>query len=94
MIVRVYDDGSTVEETHQLRRINDQPLNTIGGLCTEMAVIYRAARREELDVDVAKSLVYMLAQLRQAFLDQADIGEHQLHRQGHISPRIVCVRRA
>ena len=41
-------------------------LDTIGGVCCEMARVYRQARREEIEVETASKLVYMLAQMRAA----------------------------
>ena len=40
------------------------PLDTIGGVCCEMARVYREARRDEIEVEKASKLVYMLSQMR------------------------------
>jgi hypothetical protein len=41
-----------------------QPLTTIGGIIAEAAKIYRLARKDRMDHEKARSLVWMLAQLR------------------------------
>ena len=48
------------------RKVRIGPLDTVGGVVSEMAKVYRQARREELDVDRARSLVWMLGQMRSA----------------------------
>lgn len=45
-------------------KIRIGPLDTIGGVCCEMAKVYRQARRDELEVEKASKLVYMLSQMR------------------------------
>ena len=40
------------------------PLNTVGGVVTELGRIYRLARRSELDMADAKALTYVLREIR------------------------------
>ena len=42
------------------------PLDTVGGVVREMARVYRQARRDEIEVETASKLVYMLSQMRSA----------------------------
>ncbi len=48
------------------------PLNTVGGVATELGRIYRLARRSELDMADAKGLTYILREIRCA-LEARDI---------------------
>jgi len=48
------------------------PLNTVGGVVTELGRIYRLARRGELDMADAKALTYVLREIRCA-LEAGDI---------------------
>ena len=48
------------------------PLNTVGGVVTELGRIYRLARRSELDMADAKGLTYILREIRCA-LEASDI---------------------
>ncbi len=48
------------------------PLNTVGGVVTELGRIYRLARRSELDMADAKALTYVLREIRYA-LEASDI---------------------
>ena len=48
------------------------PLNTVGGVVTELGRIYRLARRSELDMADAKALTYVLREIRCA-LEAGDI---------------------
>ena len=48
------------------------PLNTVGGVVTELGRIYRLARRSELDMADAKALTYVLREIRCA-LEASDI---------------------
>jgi hypothetical protein len=48
-----------------------QPLATIGGIVAEAAKIYRLARGDKMEHDKARSLVWMLAQLRTMVETQA-----------------------
>ena len=48
------------------------PLNTVGGVVSELGRIYREARRGELDMGEAKGLTYILRELRCA-LEAGDI---------------------
>ncbi len=48
------------------------PLNTVGGVVTELGRIYRLARRGELDMADAKALTYVLREIRCA-LEASDI---------------------
>ena len=45
------------------------PLDTVGGVVSEMGRVYRQARRSELDAKDAGRLVYMLTQIRTAIED-------------------------
>ena len=54
------------------RRVRIGHLNTLAGVVSELAKVYRAARRHELDMVEAKSLTYMLMALRSA-LEAGDI---------------------
>ncbi len=46
------------------------PLDSVGGLITEMAKVYRHARRGELETTEATRLVFMLRSMRQAIEGQ------------------------
>ncbi len=48
------------------------PLNTVGGVVTELGRVYRLARRSELDMADAKALTYVLREIRCA-LEASDI---------------------
>ena len=48
------------------RKVRIGRLDTVGGVVTEMGRVYRQARRDEIEVDTASKLVYMLTQLRAA----------------------------
>ena len=72
------------------RKVKIGPLITVGGCASEIAKVYRQARRDELDVEVASKLVYMLAQLRQA-LEISQLEERLLALEG---PKVVPFRRA
>ena len=48
------------------------PLNSVGGVVTELGRIYRLARRSELDMADAKALTYVLREIRCA-LEASDI---------------------
>ena len=48
------------------------PLDTVGGVCTELAKVYREARRGDLDMAEAKGLTYVLREIRGA-LEASDI---------------------
>ena len=50
--------------TERQRKVQIGPLDTIGGVCCEMAKVYRQARRDEIEVEKASKLVYMLSQMR------------------------------
>ena len=41
-----------------------QPLDSIGGIITEAAKVYRLARSDKMEHEKARSLVWMLGQLR------------------------------
>ncbi len=47
-------------------------LNTVGGVVTELGRVYRKARRGEMDLGDAKSLVYCLREIRCA-LEAGDV---------------------
>ena len=47
-------------------------LNTVGGVVTELGRVYRKARRGEMDMGEAKSLTYVLRELRCA-LEAGDV---------------------
>ncbi len=53
-------------------KIRIGPLNTVGGVVTELGRIYRLARRSELDMADAKALTYVLREIRCA-LEASDI---------------------
>jgi len=53
-------------------KIRIGPLNTVGGVVTELARIYRLARRSELNMADAKALTYVLREIRCA-LEASDI---------------------
>ena len=53
-------------------KIRIGPLNTVGGVVTELGRIYRLARRSELDMADAKALTYVLRGIRCA-LEASDI---------------------
>lgn len=48
------------------------PLNTVGGVVTELGRVYRKARRGVMDMSEAKSLTYVLRELRCA-LEAGDV---------------------
>ena len=54
------------------RRVRIGHLVTVGGVVTELGRVYRQARRGEMDMGEAKSLVYCLRELRCA-LEAGDI---------------------
>lgn len=47
-------------------------LNTVGGVVTELGRVYRKARRGDMDMSEAKSLTYVLRELRCA-LEAGDV---------------------
>ena len=53
-------------------KIRIGPLNTVGGVVTELGRVYRLARRSELDMADAKALTYVLREIRCA-LEAGDI---------------------
>ena len=53
-------------------KIRIGPVDTVGGVVTELGRIYREARRSELDMAEAKGLTYILRELRCA-LEAGDI---------------------
>ncbi len=53
-------------------KIRIAPLNTVGGVVTELGRVYRLARRSELDMADAKALTYALREIRCA-LEASDI---------------------
>ena len=53
-------------------KIRIGPLNTVGGVVTELGRVYRLARRSELDMADAKALTYVLREIRCA-LEASDI---------------------
>ena len=48
------------------------PLNTVGGVVTELGRVYRKARRGDMEMGEAKSLTYVLRELRCA-LEAGDV---------------------
>ena len=48
------------------RRVPRQALTTLSGLLTEMGRVYRRARAKTLDHEQARSLIWMLGQMRAA----------------------------
>ncbi len=54
------------------RKMRIGPLDTVGGVCTELAKVYREARRGDLDMAEAKGLTYVLREIRCA-LEASDI---------------------
>ena len=54
------------------RKVRIGPLATVGGVVTELGRVYRLARRGEMDMTDAKSLTYVLREIRCA-LEASDI---------------------
>ncbi len=54
------------------RKVQIGPLSTVGGVVTELGRVYRLARRGEMDMADAKSLTYVLREIRCA-LEASDI---------------------
>ena len=54
------------------RKIRIGHLDTLGGVVAELAKVYRHARRGEMDMTEAKSLTYVLRELRSC-LEAGDI---------------------
>ena len=46
------------------RKVQIGPLSTVGGVVTELGRVYRLARRGEMDMADAKSLTYVLREIR------------------------------
>ena len=44
-------------------------ISTVDGCAHEMQKLYRRARREEMDLDRAKSLIYILKQISSLIMD-------------------------
>ncbi len=53
-------------------KIRIGPSNTVGGVVTELGRVYRKARRGDMDMGEAKSLTYVLRELRCA-LEAGDV---------------------
>ncbi len=58
--------------TKETRKVRIGPLDTVGHVVTELGRVYRLARRGELEMDEAKSLTYMLREIRCA-LEAGDV---------------------
>ncbi len=58
--------------TKRTRKVRIGPLETVGHVVTELGRVYRLARRGELEMDEAKSLTYMLREIRCA-LEAGDV---------------------
>ncbi len=54
------------------RKVRIGPLETVGHVVTELGRVYRLARRGELEMEKAKSLTYMLREIRCA-LEAGDV---------------------
>lgn len=59
----LHENGQPEEATDK-RSLVRHPLNTLSGLIAEAAKVYRQARDKKLDHAEARSLVWMLAQMR------------------------------
>jgi hypothetical protein len=62
-------DGA--ETSSEKRSLIRHPLDTLSGLISEATRVYRAAREKKLDHAEARSLVWMLAQMRGMIETQA-----------------------
>ena len=60
-----------VEASSEKRSLIRHPLHTLSGLIAEATRVYRAAREKKLDHAEARSLVWMLAQMRAMVETQA-----------------------
>lgn len=58
--------------TGQKRAVRIGPLDTVGHVVTELGRVYRKARRGEMDITQAKSLTYVLREIRCA-LEAKDV---------------------
>ena len=58
--------------TGKKRKVRIGPLDTVGGVVTELGKVYRLARRGELDFADAKALTYCLREIRCA-LEAGDV---------------------
>ncbi len=58
--------------TDKKRKVRIGRLHTVGHVVTELGKVYRLARRGELDLNDAKSLVYCLREIRCA-LESGDV---------------------
>ncbi len=58
--------------TKKTRKVRVARLDTIGRVVSELGKVYRLARRGELDLNDAKSLVYCLREIRCA-LESGDV---------------------
>ena len=59
------------EDSTEKRSLLRHPLHTLGGLIAEASRVYRAARDKKLDHGEARSLVWMLSQMRAMVETQA-----------------------
>lgn len=66
------------QASERQRNIRIGPLDTVGGVVTEMGRVYREARRGEMKTEKASRLVYMLTQLRAAL--ETGVIEERLRR--------------
>ncbi len=65
----------TVEDNQMAgkkRAVRIGPLDTVGHVVTELGRVYRLARRGELEINQAKSLTYVLREIRCA-LEASDV---------------------
>ncbi len=67
------------------RKVRIGPLETVGHVVTELGRVYRLARRGELEMDEAKSLTYMLREIRCA-LEAGDVERRLEELEGVLVP--------
>ena len=70
------------------RKVRIGPLETVGHVVTELGRVYRLARRGELEMDEAKSLTYMLREIRCA-LEAGDVERRLEELETTFSPESV-----
>lgn len=67
------------------RAVRIGPLDTVGHVVTELGRVYRLARRGELEINQAKSLTYVLREIRCA-LEAGDVERRLEELEGAIPP--------
>ncbi len=70
------------------RKVRIGPLETVGHVVTELGRVYRLARRGELEMEKAKSLTYMLREIRCA-LEAGDVERRLEELEGVVSPELL-----